>query len=342
MQIQEHVSLISYSTMRLGGTAAYLTSIASRQDLSEALTWARDRQMPVIMIGGGSNIVWRDEGFDGLVIINDIRRYEDFDEDGTNHYLTVGSGEVWDNVVERAVAAGLTGIEALSLIPGTAGATPIQNVGAYGQDISQTLVSIEAYDLTVGTFINIPATDCAFGYRTSRFKSADKGRFFITALTLHVMKADPKPPFYGGVEAYLEAQHITTFTPQALRDAVIAIRRTKLPDPAQVANNGSFFANPLITNGSFTQLAANYGDVPHWEADDQHIKLSAAWLVEQAGFKDYHDNETGMATWANQPLVFINEHAKTTSDLMRFKQKIVGAVHAKFGILLQQEPELLP
>lgn len=342
MQLQQNVSLRDYSTMRLGGQTAYLTSIASTEELIEALAWASERQLPVLMIGGGSNIIWRDEGFPGLLLVNGIKKYEDFNEDEVNHFVTIGAGENWDEVVARTVAAGLTGVEALSLIPGTAGATPVQNVGAYGQEITDTLISVEAYDTLEKKLVNIANADCAFGYRTSRFKTTDKGRFFITAITLHLQKGKPQPPFYAGVQSYFDAHNITDITPQILRDAVIAIRSAKLPDPAKVANNGSFFGNPIISTALLAQLVAEHGDIPHWDVDNTHAKIPAAWLVEHAGFKDFHDPETGMATWANQPLVFVNERAQSTAGLLRFRQKVVDTVQAKFGITLAQEPELLP
>ena len=342
MQPTPNVSLREHSTMRLGGTAAFAVDVRDRNEVVQALQWAADRQLPVMMIGAGSNIVWRDEGYPGLLLVNHIRRFEDFDEDGLNHYVTIGAGENWDSVVARTAAAGLTGIEALSLVPGTAGATPVQNVGAYGQEIADSLVTVEAYDVTTQRFVNLRAEECGFGYRMSRFKAADRGRFFITALTLHLMRRNPEPPFYGAVEQYLATHHITDFTPQIVRDAVIAIRSHKLPDPAQVANNGSFFANPIIDEAMYVQRFAAIDEVPHWAAGEGKVKLSAAWLIAQAGFQDCHDPDTGMATWPAQPLVFVNEHAHATADLLRFKQKIVDAVHRQFGITLQQEPELLP
>ncbi len=337
-----NVSLRDYSTMHLGGNAAYLTEVGDRQELVAAVTWAAERQLPAIMVGGGSNIIWRDEGFSGLVIVNRIMRYEDFNEDGVNHYITVGAGENWDSVVERSVEADLSGIEALSLIPGTAGATPVQNVGAYGQEISNVLVTVEAYDAVEHQYVTIAATDCAFGYRTSRFKTADKNRFFITAITLHLIKQNPQPPFYASVDAYFKERGVTTYTPKALREAVVDIRRQKLPDPARVANNGSFFSNPVIDESALTQLVADYGDMPHWQLGPNRIKLAAAWLIEQAGFKDFHDPETGMATWPNQPLVIVNEHAQSTADLLKFRQRILDAVKQRFGVSLDQEPEILP
>jgi UDP-N-acetylmuramate dehydrogenase len=155
------------------------------------------------------------------------------------------------------------------------------------------------------------------------------------------MKDNPHPPFYNSLQKYLDEQHITTFTPQVIRDAVIAVRQSKLPDPAQVANNGSFFANPVVDRGTLVQLQATFPDIVSWETSDGGVKLSAAWLVEQAGFKGVHDAETGMATWPAQALVLVNEHAQTTADLLKFKQKIVDTVQAKFGVTLEQEPELL-
>lgn len=342
MTIQQQVSLKDYSTMRLGGTAQYLSVITSRQDIVEAVAWAKSHQLPLIMIGGGSNIIWRDEGFPGLVLVNAIRKYEVFTEDALNTYITVGGGEPWDSVVAQSVAADLTGIEALSLIPGTAGATPIQNVGAYGQEIADTLVTVEAYDLQTADFVTLAASECAFGYRTSRFKTTDKGRYLITQIVLHLTRQAPQPPFYTAVSEYLDAHGITDCTPATLRQAVIAIRSAKLPDPAQVANNGSFFGNPVISDIQFAELQNQYPDVPHWLQADGSVKVPAAWLVETAGFKDYHDTETGMATWPTQSLVFINEHATATADLLTFRQKVVDAVEARFHIQLEQEPELLP
>lgn len=342
MNIFHNVVLADYSTMHLGGVAAHLAEIHDRGELRAALQWADSQQLPVLMIGGGSNIYWRDEGFNGLVLVNRVMKYEDFAEDDLNHYITIGAGENWDSVVERSVAAGLTGIEALSLVPGTAGATPVQNVGAYGQEIAQTLVSIEAYDRTTNQFVTIPNSDCAFGYRSSRFKTIDKGRYFIMAVTLHLMKGNPEPPFYRALQDYLEQNSIYDYTPTVIRDAVMAIRSAKLPNPEIVANNGSFFANPVIDEADFIQMQADYPNAPHWPVEDGKVKLPAAWLLDQAGFKDMHDPETGMATWPQQTLVLINEHAQSTADLEKFKAKIIATVEEKFHITLQQEPELLP
>lgn len=342
MNIQHDVSLADFSTMGLGGTAAHLVKITSRIELLESLSWAQEKKLPVIMIGGGSNIVWRDEGFKGLVMVNNIERYETFREDDDNLYITAGSGENWDTVVERTAQAGLSGIEALSLIPGSTGATLVQNIGAYGQEISQTLSTVEVFDVAANDFTTMRAEDCGFGYRTSRFKTNDRGRYFITAITVHLTRSNLMPPFYPSLQNYFTEHNITDFSPMTVRNAVIAIRSSRLPDPAVVHNNGSFFSNPIVKKELVAELRQTYPSLPSWLLPNNKAKLPAAWLIEQAGFKNMHDAATGMATWEAQPLVLVNEHAKTTADLLAFKQRIVDAVYNKFGVTLEQEPELFP
>ncbi len=328
--------------MRLGGNASFLTEVNSAEELVEAATWAHNKRLPIILIGDGSNIVWRDEGFDGLVIVNRIMSYELRPFDETTAVLTVGAGENWDSVVERTVSAGYYSLAPLSLIPGTAGATPVQNVGAYGQEVSNCLMTIQAFDLTAGKFVILRGSDCQFAYRTSRFKTVDRRKYLISSITFSISKQAPNPPYYDALQHYLTENNITVQSPSDIRQAVIAIRSQKLPDPKLVANNGSFFANPIISDEALVQLLGINDAAKYWHLDGGNVKVSAAWLLEQAGFKDFHDTATGMATWPNQPLVLVNEHAKTTADLLKFKAKIVDAVKQKFDIALEQEPELLP
>ena len=341
MKVHRNVSLAEHSTMRLGGLAAYLTEVSRLSEVEEAVAWAGQHQVLVMMIGSGSNIVWGDGGYPGLVIVNQIMGFETTQEENNAVLVRIGGGENWDHAVERTVGMSLHGIESLSLIPGTAGATPVQNVGAYGQEIANTLVNVETYDTQAKKFVTIMAADCGFGYRTSRFKTTDKGRFFITAINLRLARGNPKPPFYQSVQDYFSAHATTDITPQAVRQAVIAIRTSKLPDPAKVANNGSFFQNPVIGTKQFAELAANYPDMTHWTVGDSQVKVAAGWLVEKAGFKDMHDKETGMATWPAQALVLVNEHARSTADLLKFRQKIIDKVQEMFGLTLVQEPELI-
>lgn len=341
MQIKNDVPLHKHSTMRLGGKAKHLVTVRDKHELATAVEWATAKKMPVKVIGGGSNIVWKDTGFNGLVIVNNITGFDIKPEDDHFAYVNIGAGENWDAAVAQTVKAGLHGIEALSLIPGTAGGTPIQNVGAYGQEIAQTLVSVEAYDMLHHGFVTIGVEECNFGYRTSRFKTKDKGRFLITSLTLRLQRVNPKPPFYPPVAAYFRLHRLRVITPKALRQAVIEIRTQKLPDPSVVANNGSFFANPIVTKSFFGGFTKKHPDAPHWPAAKGRVKLSAAWLIEHAGYKDYHDAKTGMATWHAQPLVLVNERAKTTKDLLTFRKKVTDAVEKKFDVRLEQEPELV-
>lgn len=342
MFILENVPLSAYSTMRLGGNAAYLTDINSRDDIAQAVAWAEERGLPFIMIGGGSNIIWTDGGFPGLVMVNKIQRLETQEISDSEQYVTAGAGMSWDAFVAYTVEQGLTGVEFLSLIPGTVGATPVQNVGAYGQEIGDTVMTIEAYDTQTHQIVLLRGSECEFGYRMSRFKSTDRGRYLITAVTFFLTKGNPIPPFYDAIQKYCQEKGIATITPQVGREATIAIRSAKLPDPAIVANNGSFFANPIVDDSVYFELQQNYTDVAHWwMPDNKHIKVSAAWLIDKAGFKDYHDPETGMATWPAQPLVLVNEHATNTGALITFREKIRQAVQSKFGITLEQEPEIL-
>lgn len=335
--------------MRLGGTAAFITDVATRDEIREAVTWAKTRNLPMIMIGGGSNIIWKDEGFYGLVIVNKIPGFEVFSEDEENSYITAGAGEIWDSVVERAVATGKSGLEFLSYIPGTVGGAPIQNIGAYGHDLAETFVSLEAFDVEAEKFMIIPASDCQFGYRTSRFKTGpDKGMFLISAITLHLTAPQPALEHYHWLDEYLKVQGISEPTPHDIRQAVIAIRTMRLPDPSIIANNGSFFANPIIDEYKYQELLENHPKLAawpsrcFWELENRTYKVAAGALLEYLGFKDFHHEPTGMSTWKEQALVFVNEHATSTNDLIVFKNVITDKVQQTFGITLEQEPEFLP
>jgi UDP-N-acetylmuramate dehydrogenase len=352
MKILKNVSLKLYSTMRLGGTADYLCEAKKPQDLVTANAWAEAQQIPLRVIGGGSNIIWRDEGFKGLLVINKIPGFRLVSEDAVSATYKVGAGENWDTIVDQFVGLGLSGVEALSLIPGTVGAGPIQNIGAYGQDIAQTLVEVEAYDLMEKAFVIIKNSDCAFGYRTSRFKTVDSGRFLIATVSFCLSKQGYKGALYADVKTYLDQHEVSRPTPKAVRNAVVAIRSKKLPNPTEVANCGSFFSNPVISNIEFKKLVKRYPEIKktkpgwpqkaYWELDDGSVKISAGWLIETAGFSGHKDHQTGMSLWPKQNLVVVNQKAKKTQDLLDFEQKLTSTIFAKFDINLQREPEILP
>jgi len=345
MYTLENVPLNAYSTMRLGGNARYLADVSNQFDIPKALAWADRQHLPVVMIGGGSNIYWDDNGFPGLVLVNKIEHFEKLDAGEGEAYYTIGAGENWDSAVARTVGEGFGTLAPLSLIPGTAGATPIQNVGAYGLEISDVLTTIQAYDSQERNFVTLRGSECNFGYRTSRFKTTDKGRYFIVAITLRVNNKPIKPPFYKALEEYFEKQGINEFTPKVVRDAVINIRTSKLPDPNVVATNGSFFANPIVQKEFFLelytrhQILATWHSKWFWELPDGNYKIAVGALMESLNLKGIHDAETGMSTWHTQSMVLINEKATKTSQLELFRDKITDLVYKTYGIKLEQEPE---
>lgn len=341
MKPLENVPLSSYSTMRLGGQARYLLEIKSPNEIGPALDWAEEQMIDVIMIGVGSNIIWQDSGFDGLVLVNKIMGFE-LQKQEYSSFATIGAGEPWDSVVARIVDENLSGVEQLSLIPGLTGATPVQNVGAYGREISDVLITVQAYDRQEKKMVVIPKSECDFAYRRSRFNTTDKGRFFITSITLTLSPNPPMPPFYATLQNYLTQNNVTKYTPRSIRDGVIAIRSSKLPDPAKIANCGSFFWNPIIGFEKIQELREKYPEIKYWEVGDDEYKVSAAWLLEWLGLKGYHEPNTGMAIYDKHSLVFVNESAKNTASLIAFRDAILAKVKDKFGIELQQEPLLLP
>ncbi len=340
--LKQNVSLKNYSTMRLGGNARYLCEVQDYHDIATIAEFAKANNLPIKMIGSGSNIIWSDAGYPGVVIVNKIPGY-DVQDQGEQQFIVVGAGENWDSVVARSVEAGMSGIEQLSLIPGTAGATPVQNVGAYGREIADVLVCVQAYDLENKQMVVIPKSNCGFGYRTSRFKTDDKDRFLITSITLSLTKNKPMPPFYNSVTAYLDERKIPhgQVTSQILRQAVVDIRQEKLPDPSQIPNCGSFFHNPIISMMDLEPIREKYPSVVYWPVGEDEAKVAAGWLLEQLGLKGYHEPNTGMAVWDKQALVFINEKATQTAQLLAFRDAVVKSVKEKFNIDLVQEPELV-
>jgi len=341
MVIEKNTDLRLFSTMRLGGRAKHSARVKNKNDLIRAVNFAKENNFPIICVGKGSNVIWKEEGFNGLLIINEIMGIK-FEDKGDYVLATTGSGEIWDDLVTKAVELNLSGIESLALIPGTIGATPVQNVGAYGQEVSDTISEIEMFDLQNGEFITVKAEDCEFGYRTSRFKKQDKNRFIIIGISFKLSKDYPNLPLYPAVQNYLNDNGIKVVSPSVVRNAVIAIRSAKLPDPAEVANNGSFFSNPIIGRSEFIEIQKKFEDIVYWQTSDGKYKLSAAWLIDKAGFSNFEDKETGMATWPTQSLVIINRSATSTNDLLDFRDKITSKVESIFGIKLEQEPELLP
>lgn len=339
MQLLENQPLSERTSMKLGGPARYLVEALTKNDILKAVEWAKKRNIAIKVLGGGSNIVITDDGFDGLIIVNKIRGIVATETEDQSLILSCGAGEPWDEVVQYSVGLGLTGIEALSLIPGSTGATPVQNVGAYGQEVGDTILQVEAYDTTSHEFVVIDADDCNFGYRDSIFKSTEKDRYIITGVSFKLKQGQIEGPLYKGLQDHLDKHGVTEKTPAAIREAVITIRTRKLPDPSVIANTGSFFKNPVVSEEKFEAIKAKHPEVPGFHVHNG-IKIPAGWLLEHSGFKDY-DHGNGMATHRHHALVLVNRSATSYQALADIKQHLVSTVETNFGIHLEQEPETL-
>ena len=336
MEIHTNIPLKNYTTMRLGGNARFMTDAHTPEEVAAIYHNAKQQSLPVFILGGGSNIIVRDEGFSGIVIRNRIPGFEVIDDQSNSTTIKIGAGENWDEVVKRTVDMNLSGIEAMSAIPGTAGAAPVQNVGAYGQEIADTLVSLEAYDSQTDSFVLLQNEDCGFSYRHSIFRGSDSGRYVILSITIRLYKTAPQPPFYAAIQTYFDTHNITLFTPQVIRDTVMAIRADKLPDPTITPNTGSFFKNAIIEDWQLTDLRKEYPDVPTYDMPDGRFKIPTGWLIEQAGLKG--QTMHGMRVHDKNALVLINESATSYSDLASARDEISGAVRDKFRITIEQEP----
>lgn len=339
MQTAHNVPLSSLTTMCLGGPATEVVTCETKDEIEAVITTAQANHRPFFVIGGGSNIIARDEGFDGVIILNRIAGFEVLDETADYTTIRVGAGENWDRTVARCVDMKLSGCEAMSAIPGTAGATPVQNVGAYGQEIADTFVELEAYDTAANTWIELKKADCGFSYRSSIFKDPATRHHIITSITLRLQKSAMQPPFYDSLQRYLDEHHITDYSPLNIRNAVIAIRAQKLPDPSTIANTGSFFKNPIIEREQASTLLETYPTMPHYPLGDGRVKLAAGWLIDQAGLRGYSGH--GFATYEHNALVVVNNTSHNYADLFSFKQEIIEKIIDQFGVTLEQEPETL-
>ena len=336
MDIHTNIPLKNYTTMRLGGNARFMTDVRSVDDVATICQNAATQQLPIFILGGGSNIIVRDEGFNGIIVRNRIPGFDIIADTPSETTLKIGAGENWDDVVRRTVDMNLTGIEAMSAIPGTAGAAPVQNVGAYGQEIADTLLSLEAYDTQTQQLVTLQADDCGFSYRHSIFRGDQAGRYIITSITIKLYKAAPQPPFYAAVQTYFDTHGVTLYTAQAIRDAVVAIRADKLPDPATTPNTGSFFKNAIIEDWQLDELRKTYPDIPTYDMPDGRFKVPTGWLIEQTGLKGQLLH--GMRVHDKNALVLINESATSYNDLAEAREEIIGKVRDTFRILIEQEP----
>jgi UDP-N-acetylmuramate dehydrogenase len=336
MDVHTNIPLKNYTTMKLGGNARFMTEVHTPADVQEVCRNATSQKLPIFILGGGSNVIVRDDGFNGIVVRNRIPGFEVVADEAGATTIKIGAGENWDETVKKTVNMNLSGIEAMSAIPGTAGAAPVQNVGAYGQEIADTLISLEAYDIQEDRFVSLEASDCGFSYRNSIFRSSAAGRYVILSITIKLSKTAPQPPFYAAVQTYLDEHKITIYTPQIIRDAVTDIRKNKLPDPAVTPNTGSFFKNAIVEDWQLSDLKKDYPDIPTYDMPDGRFKVPTGWLIEQAGLKGRTLH--GMRIHDKNALVLINESAKSYADLAAARDEIIGAIRDKFRIMIEQEP----
>jgi UDP-N-acetylmuramate dehydrogenase len=330
--------LAHYVTMRIGGPAKAIAIANSEQDVVEAVKYAEDNKLRLISIGKGSNIVFTDSGFNGLVLINKISELIIDKEAG---FIAAGSGVLMDDIVRSSVEYGLVGIEALSGIPGTVGAAPVNNIGAYGQEIKDTLVAINAYDTFSRQFIDITNEDCKFEYRDSLFKSKAHGRYIIVKVMLKLRKADSdyKAPNYPSLLAALKQRNITHPAAKDIRKTILDLRAERLPDPAKIANTGSFFKNPSVSKIKLKSLLSEYPDMPHFPQANGNEKLAAGWLIDKAGLRNYRQD--GFWVYDKQALVLVNEKSARFDDLAKMSDYVIEKVKAEFGVILQIEPEII-
>lgn len=336
MDIHTNIPLKNYTTMKLGGIARFMVDVRTPLEVATAYKNAASQSLPVFVLGGGSNIIVRDEGFSGLVMRMRIPGFEVIEDTLNDTTLKIGAGEIWDTVVQRAVDMRLSGIEAMSAIPGTAGAAPVQNVGAYGQEIADTLVSLEAYDTQTDAFVVLENAQCGFSYRHSIFRGDHAGRYIITSITIKLSKNQPAPPFYDALQKYFDEHGTTIFTQEIVRSAVIDIRKNKLPDPATTPNTGSFFKNAIIEDWQLNDLRAINENIPTYDMGDGRFKVPTGWLIEQAGLKGALLH--GMRVHDKNALVLINESATSYHDLAQAREEIIDKVRDTFRIIIEQEP----
>lgn len=336
MDVMTNISLKQYTTMKLGGEARYMATADSASDVVSLYRNARKENLPIFVLGGGSNVITHDEVFEGIVLLNKIKGFEVISETDETTDVKIGAGEVWDEVVEKAIELGLQGIEAMSGIPGTAGAAPVQNVGAYGQEIADTLISLEAYDSKTDTIVTISADECDFSYRNSIFRDKEKGRYCILNITLRLNKAEPKPPYYASLQKYIDENDIREVNLSVIRVAVLNIRSEKLPDPAELPSAGSFFKNALVEKWKLEELQKEYSDIPNYAMSDGRYKIPTGWLIDKAGLRGYRSH--GMRVYEKNALVLVNDSASGYNDLAAIREEIVQIVFDKFGIKIEQEP----
>ncbi|HET8730563.1 MAG TPA: UDP-N-acetylmuramate dehydrogenase [Moraxellaceae bacterium] len=336
MQFFEHFSLTTCNTFGIRAMARYFAAPESEAELARLLCSVTARNIPLMVLGGGSNIVFRGD-FDGLVIHPSMRGVRCLEESTTHFLVEASAGEVWHDFVQFTLSQRWYGLENLSLIPGSVGACPIQNIGAYGVEITDVLHSLTAIEIATGKLREFAHGECGFGYRDSVFKGALRDRYIITRVRFLLRKAPAVNTAYGDIRAELASQGIDHPTPRQVAEAVIAIRSRKLPSPAVIGNAGSFFKNPVVTPEALAVLKAKWPTVVAYPQGEK-FKLAAGWLIDQAGWKGRRIGPVG--SYERQALVLVNHGGATGADVMRTAQAIQADVRKQFDVELEMEPLL--
>lgn len=339
LKIEENKSLKAYNTFGIEAKTRYFTEISSLEELKAIIQDKKLNNLPKLILGGGSNLLFTRD-FEGLAIKNNIKGIEKFEEDENHVWIKAYSGEVWHELVEYAIENNLGGIENLSLIPGTVGAAPIQNIGAYGVELKDVFDFLEAVDLQSGEIKVFDANKCLFGYRQSIFKGLEKGKYFILSVTLRLSKNPELNTSYGAISNTLEEMKIKELNVKAISKAVCQIRNSKLPNPLVIGNAGSFFKNPEIDKTHYDKLKVEYPNIPGYTVPDKDkIKVPAGWLIEQCGWKGKRVGETG--SHKDQSLVLVNYGNAQGNEIEALAKNIQQSVLQKFGIELEAEVNIL-
>jgi len=337
MRIEHNADLRLYNTFGLQATARYLAHATSIDVMKEILADATLGSANRLVLGGGSNILLT-KNFDGLVLRNAIRGIELVEETVEHFFVRAGGGENWHQFVLHCIAKGWAGIENLSLIPGCVGASPMQNIGAYGVEIKDVFHSLEALHIPTGEMHTFHGEDCAFGYRESVFKRKLKDQYIITSVMLRLDKTPAFKVSYGAIQQQLEVMNVQDLNIRAVSDAVIAIRKSKLPDPAEIGNSGSFFKNPVVDQELYDRIKDKFPELVAYPAQNG-MKLAAGWLIEQAGWKGKTFDNYGVHK--KQALVLVNYGGADGSAILALSTEIMESIYEKFGVQLEREVNII-
>jgi UDP-N-acetylmuramate dehydrogenase len=333
MLLKENVSLRPYNTFGIDVTGRYFGEFSDEEVFDEFAQFSKQCELPLLILGGGSNILFTQDA-NAVVIRNLIPGIAVMEETPDHVWVKVGSGVVWHDFVRHCIAHNWGGVENLSLIPGSVGAGPMQNIGAYGVELKDVFHSLDAWHINDRAIVPFNSADCEFGYRESTFKRKHKNQFIITAVTFKLNKNPVLNTSYGAIEKELNKAGVVTPTILDISDAVIRIRRSKLPDPAQIGNAGSFFKNPVISESQFKTLQQEYSDIVGYPSGAS-VKVAAGWLIEKAGWKGHSRGTHGVH--ALQALVLVNYGGASGSEVHQLSSDIIQSVQEKFGITLERE-----